>query len=255
MRSGIFVLTAAFVTLMAGAAGAQTETPLTPTQIAIGCAPRPSLDGPPHGARHVIGGQDTVPRSVFGNRDLLVVDGGTQAGIQLGQQFFVRRQSRYAMPGYTMPGYASGRMATTEGWIRIVAVNESTAIAAVDRACGVITAGDFLEPFVIPVAPPDAGRDERVGDPDFTTLARVVVGNENRVSAVPGDFVLIDHGDQQGLAAGARFAIYRDVGVSGMPLASIGDGIVIATGKSVALTRITRARDVVISGDYVAIRK
>jgi len=250
MRSGTFVLTAAFVTLMAGAVGAQTDTPLTPTQIAIGCAPRPSLDGPPHDARHVIGGQDTVPKSVFGNRDLLVVDGGTQAGIQLGQQFFVRRQSRYAMPGYVR-----GHMATTEGWIRIVAVNESTAIATVDRACGVITAGDFLEPFVIPVAPPDAGRDERVGEPDFTTLARVVVGNEDRRSAAPGDFVLIDPGDQHGLTAGARFAIYRDVGINGMPLASIGDGIVIATGNSVALTRITRARDAVISGDYVAIRK
>ena len=250
MRSGTFVLTAAFVALMAGAAGAQTDTPLTPTQIAIGCAPKPSLDGPPNGARHVIGGQDTVPRRVFGNRDLLVVDGGTQAGVQLGQQFFVRRENRYALPAYT-----HGHTATTEGWIRIVAVNESTAIATVDRACGVITAGDFLEPFVVPVAPPDAGRDERVGEPDFTTLARVVVGNDDRLSAAPGDFVLIDHGDQHGLTAGARFAIYRDVGINGMPLASIGDGIVIATGNSVAVTRITRARDAVISGDYVAIRK
>ena len=74
MRSGTFVLTAAFVTLMAGAAGAQTDTPLTPVQIAIGCAPRPSLDSPPNDALHIIGGQDTVPKSVFGNRDLLVVN-------------------------------------------------------------------------------------------------------------------------------------------------------------------------------------
>src|SRR5258708_39606214 len=113
MRSGIFVLTAALVTVMAGAAGAQTDTPLTATPIATGSAPRPSLDGPPNDARHVIGAQDTVPRSVFGNRDLLVVDGGPQAGVQLGQQFFVRRQSRYATPGYVR-----GHMATTEGWIR-----------------------------------------------------------------------------------------------------------------------------------------
>src|SRR5439155_15364304 len=105
-----------------------------------------------------------------------------------------RRVGRYAVPGYFR-----ARTATTEGWIRIVAVNESTAIATVDRACGVITAGDFLEPFMAPVAPPDAGRD---GEPDFTSLARVVIANDDRTSAAPGDFVLIDHGDQHGLTAG-----------------------------------------------------
>ena len=40
-----------------------------------------------------------------------------------------------------------------------------------------------------------------------------------------------------------------------MPLATIGDGIIIATGDSVSVTRITRARDAVISSDYIAIRK
>lgn len=251
MRSGTCVLTAAFVASMAGMAGAQTSTPLTAAQVAIACAPRPSLDGPPGDALHVIGGQDTVPKSVFGNRDVLVVDGGTKAGVQLGQQFFVRRASRYAMGGR----YGSRRAPTTVGWIRIVAVNESTAIASIDRSCGPITAGDFLETFVAPAPPPDVARDERVGEPDFTQLARVVIANENHTSAAPGDFVLIDHGDQQGMTAGARFAIYRDLRVNGMPLASIGDGIVISTGNSVSLTRITRARDAVVSGDYIAIRK
>jgi hypothetical protein len=249
MRSGTFVLTAAFVAVVAGTAGAQTDT-LTPVQMALGCAPRPSLDRPSGDALRILGGQDTVPKSVFGNRDLLVVNGGTGKGVQLGQQFFVRRVGRYAVPGH-----ARARTATTEGWIRIVAVNESTAIATVDRACGVITAGDFLEPFVVPVAPADTGRDERAGEPDFTSLARVVIANEDHTSAAPGDFVLIDHGAEHGLTAGARFAIYRDIGVDGMPLSSIGDGIVISTGGSMAVTRITRARDAVVSGDYVAIRK
>jgi hypothetical protein len=252
MRSGTFVLTAAFVAALAGTAGAQTDTPLTPVQVAIACAPRPSLDGPPDRALHIIGGQDTVAKSVFGNRELLVVDGGTNAGVQLGQQFFVRRASRYPM---AMAGYGGGRSATTVGWIRVVAVNDSTAIATVDRACGPISAGDFLETFVVPTAPPDGDRDERAGEPDFTSLARVVIASENHTTAGPGDFVLIDRGDDQGLTAGARVAIYRDIGIGGMPLASIGDGIVISTGSAVALTRITRARGAVFSGDYIAIRK
>ena len=250
MRSGTFVLTTALVALAAGTAGAQTETALTPTQIAIACAPKPSFDGAPDSALHVIGGQDTTPKTEFGTRDLLVVDGGTKAGVQIGQQFFVRRVSRYAPPGH-----ARGRTATTEGWIRIVAVNESTAIATVERTCAAISAGNFLEPFVAPVVPGETDRDDRAGEPDFTSLSRVVIADEGHTSAAPGDFVLIDHGGEEGFTAGARFAIYRDIGVKGMPLASVGDGVVIATGNKVAVTRITRARDAVISGDYVVIRK
>jgi hypothetical protein len=105
------------------------------------------------------------------------------------------------------------------------------------------------------VLPANIERDEAPGQPDFTTLRHIVVGNEDRTSVGAGDFVLIDWGTEQGLTAGARFAIYRDVGVSGLPLASVGEGVVISTGSAMALTRITRSRDAVFSGDYVALRR
>jgi hypothetical protein len=252
MRSCPFVLTAAFLAATAGLASAQADRPFTPLELAAGCAPPPAFGGAPDGAPRVIGSQDTIAKRLLGARDLLVVDSGTKAGIQLGQQFFVRRPSSFGMGPY---GRERERGSTTLGWIRIVAVNESTAIASVDQMCGGIIAGDYLVPFVAPVLPSDADRDERAGEPDFTSLARIVIGNEDRLSAGAGDFMLIDRGSSQGLTAGARFSVYRDLRVDGAPLSNIGEGIVIATGESVAVTRITRARDAVISGDYVAIRK
>jgi hypothetical protein len=108
---------------------------------------------------------------------------------------------------------------------------------------------------VAPVLPENADRDERTGEPDFSALAHVVIGNEDRLSVGIGDFTLIDQGSEQGLVPGTRFSVYRDVGVPGMPLASVGEGIVITTGDSVSVTRITAARDAVVSGDYVAVRK
>jgi hypothetical protein len=70
-----------------------------------------------------------------------------------------------------------------------------------------------------------------------------------------GDFVLIDRGSDQGVAPGARFALYRDVKMTGMPLASLGEAVVISTSQTMSLTRITRARDAIVRGDYVAARK
>jgi hypothetical protein len=233
----------------AGVADAQ-DAALSPLEIAAACAPPPSLDPPPDQALRVLATQDTNPRALAGNRDLIVITGGTLHGVQLNQTYFVRRPNRF--------GGASDEKALgvkTLGWVRIVAANERTAIAAVEHACGGLFAQDYLVPFVAPVLPAGADRDDSTGEPDFTSLARVIIGSEEREASAAGDFVLIDRGAAHGIAAGTRLAIYRDVQTPGLPLASVGDAIVISVGPAVALTRITRARDAVLSGDYVAIRK
>ncbi len=250
MRSVIVVVAAVVVILRAGAAGAQPDRAFTPLELAAGCAPPPTLEKAPDGAAHVIGSQDTVPRRLLGSRDLLVIDAGTNGGLNLGQQFYVRRAS-----GSGMGANDTARGATTTGWIRVVAVNESSAIAVVDHACSGIIVGDYLEPFVAPALPPNADRDDRSGEPDFSSLARVVIGSETRRSGGIGDFMLIDRGSEQGVAAGTRVSFYRDIGVAGMPLTSIGDAVVVSAGGSVSVARITGARDAVIAGDYVAVRK
>ena len=248
MRRSRLVLAAMFVTCAASGAYAQSSDTLSPLAIAVACSPPPSYDTAPAHALRIIGSQDAIPRNLFGNRDLLVIGGGTAAGVRLGQQFFVRRT-------VTFGGNRASRGAKTLGWIRVVAVNESTAIAIVDHICGGMVLTDYLEPFVAPVVSADAEKDETPGQPDFTTLGRIVVGNEGRMTVGAGDFALIDWGQDRGLTAGARFAIYRDVGVRGLPLASVGEGVVISTGSAMALTRITRTRDAVYGGDYIALRK
>ena len=247
--SRLTIMTVVVACAGAGVAGAQT-TVFTPLEIAVACAPPPSADGAPANPLHLVGTQDTTARRVFGDRDLLVLDGGTSRGVLLGQQFFVRRVNRFGISDLKR-----ARGARTLGWIRVVAVNESTAIATVGHVCSAMVLMDYLEPFVAPVVPSGADRDEAPGQPDFTSLGRVVGGSEDRSTGGAGDFMLIDRGSDQGVTPGSRFAVYRDVGVAGLPLASVGEAIVITTGATIALTRITRARDAVITGDYVALRK
>ena len=242
------ILAAIVVTCAAGTASAQTDRELSPLAIAVACAPPPTFDPAAADALRIIGSQDAVPRSLFGNRDLLVIGGGTSAGVELGQQFFIRRT--------IADGSSRGsRGARTLGWLRVVAVNESTAIALVEHVCGGIVVSDYLERFVEPVVSAEFERDEAPGQPDFSNLGHILAGNENRMTVGAGDFALIDWGSAQGLAPGARFAIYRDIGVDGLPLASVGEGVVVSTSPGMALTRVTRARDAVYSGDYIAMRK
>src|SRR5205085_918302 len=148
----------------------------------------------------------------------LILDGGTKAGVRLNQQFFVRRTSRLGPEMNGMPG-----VVRTLGWIKVVAVNDTTAIAVVDHACDGIIAGDYLETFNAPRVPASAERNDPAGEPNFTNLGRVLVGNEDRQVIGGGDFVLIDRGSNDGVTMGARFAVYRDVKMEGMPLAAIGE--------------------------------
>jgi hypothetical protein len=244
-----FALAASLVICGAWTASAQTMLPaLSSIETAAACAPPATFDAVPYDALRVIGSQDPMPRSLFGNRDLLVIGGGTSSGVQLGQQYFIRRASHFGTAD-------RDRGIRTLGWLRVIAVNDTNAIAVVDHACGGIVSSDYLAAFTPPVVPAGADRDTATGEPDFSTLGHILIGDEDRSALGMGDFVLIDWGSKQGLTAGARFSIYRDVGINGMPLSNVGEGVVIAIGAATAQARITRTRDAVFSGDYIALRK
>jgi hypothetical protein len=125
----------------------------------------------------------------------------------------------------------------------------------IDHACDAMAQGDYLEPFTAPSVPADIDRDTPSGDPDFSAVGRILAAVEDRSTAGAGGLVLIDRGTDQGVQAGARFAIYRDIGSAGVPLAAVGEAVVLSAGRTLALTKITRARDAVFSGDYVAPRR
>jgi hypothetical protein len=249
-RSGVLALSL-LVGFAAAPALAQSEPEvLSSMQVALACAPPATLEGAAPDALRIIGVQDTHARTTYGPPDLLVIGGGRNAGVQLGQQFFIRRPIRFGTGGTRHPVGIR-----TAGWIRVAAVNDTTAIATIEHVCDAIYQNDYLAPFAMPSMPADADRPETAGELDFSSLSRVVAGNENRRTAGSGDFMLMDHGGDQGIIAGQRFAIYRDVGATGVPLAAIGEATVMNVGKDMALVRVDRTRAAVYTGDYLVPRK
>lgn len=250
---------ASLVALPIPAIGQSAADTPTATQLSLTCAPPAALirgGGP----LHVIGAQDTVGRTIFHERDLVIVNGGSGKGVQVGQQYFTRRPAMV-----TAYRAGEGRTIETSGWLRVVAVNDTTAIAQVDHVCTYLGAGDYLDPFAA-VSSPEAGAGPaRQADLDFTAMGRVLYGPaENDVASV-GGYMMIDRGAEEGVTPGTRFAIYRDVRTwtgddrgretGHLPLTAIGDTVVVTTTPHRSLVRVESARDAVQRGDYIVPRK
>ena len=208
----------------------------------VACAPPPTFDGRAGRCAARSSARRTRRRArCSAPRDLLVIDGGTDAGVQLGQQFFVRRANPLRHRRATR---RAGQLSTRRldphrrGQRHRRRSRRSTTPAARSAQ------SDYLEPFVAPVVP--AGRRAR----RHARRARLHVARPRRRRATriaatggAGDFMLIDQRQRPGRDRRARGSpIYRDVGVSGMPLAGVGEAVVISTGADDVARRGSRAR-------------
>jgi hypothetical protein len=236
-------LLALLIFLIAGANGIEAAD--TGTLNAVKCAVRSSSTPPPVNAMRILGSQDPTPRSLYDRHDLLLVNAGTGRDLHVDQQFFIRRSAAFGSK------QAGPRAVATTGWLRIVAVNETTAIARVEYACRAIHQGDYLDAYVEPVIPAGIDKTDATGEPDFASPAHVLFGDDERHSGGAGDFFVID----RPLEPGSRLAIYRQVALPDLPLTPIGETVVVESDDTTSVVRITRARDYVSSGDLLVPRK
>ena len=188
-------------------------------------------------------------RRQFAAPDTLMIPGGTSAGLQVGQQFFVRRlllSPTREKPSAKMPG-----MVHTAGWITIVGADNFAALARIDHACDGFLKGDFLEPFAAASLPTSV---EAPGDTKFDDMGKLLFGNDGRRSFANGDLIVINRGSSHGVTAGARLGVYRDV-KSGGPLVPVGQAIVLTVGADTATVIADRVRDSLTAGDWVGVQK
>lgn len=214
--------------------------------LALACAPVTATgDLPP---LRVTGGQDSFRHTTYAPGDLVTINAGTDNGIEVGQEFYVRRLQRAAAAD--MRDAAPTRH--TAGWIRIHAVDDRMSLATITHACDAITVDDYLDPFsppVVPAASPDKPRPER------DNYARVRTGADGRYSFGLGDFFVIDRGSNGGITPGAQLVVYRDQRADGSFLYELGEAVAMEVGPDSATLRVTLSRDAFAQGDYVALRR
>ena len=250
-RTAALAAIAAFV--LPAAAAAQTGPAWTGTKIpadvlALTCAPSNAYEMPAV-PLHISGGQSLEARGSVAPGDLVTVNAGRANGMQVGQEFFVRRllKDRDQTVSKNTPGTVH-----TAGWIRIYAIDEEMSLATIVYACDAMMVGDYLEPFALPVAVP---RGEKKGKPEKDNYARVMPGKDRKATYAAGDFIVIDRGKDYDIVPGSQFVIYHDKKKEGNFLFEVGEAVAVDVRENSATLSVTSSRSIISLNDYVSMRK
>jgi hypothetical protein len=227
---------------------APTATNLPPDVLGLACAPVATPGEPPMPLR-ITGGQDSSVRHTYSPGDLVTINAGIENGIEVGQEYFVRRLQlpRFGKATRSTPGNIH-----TAGWIRVWAVDDTMSLATITHACDAIQVGDFLEPFVLPLVPVPAAERLRAERDNY---GRVMSGVDLRQSFGKGDFFVVDRGSLHGVTPGARFAIFRDKRQDENFLFDLGEAVAVTVQDETSTLQVTVSRDAIAMGDYVALRR
>ena len=233
---------------MAQRAPTQVPVNLPPEILSLACAPTLTFEEPPVPLR-VTGSQHSTVHRTFAPGDLITINGGTDNGVDVGQEYYTRR----VVPRERRPiGLDNPAIIQTTGWIRIYAVDRQMSLATISHPCDAIELDDYLEPFVLPtVSTPSADRPPA----QRGNYGRVTVGNDNRRSFGKGDYFVVDRGSDHGVTRGAQFVVYRDKLTAGNFLFELGEAVAVDVRPESSTLQVTLSRDAFLVGDYVAIRK
>ncbi len=213
----------------------------------IACAPT-GLPVPPLAGMRVLGGY-VHGRIMFGPGDAVILNAGTAQGVQKGQQFFVRRPIN--QPDKKQPKVGALYGVHTAGWITVVDVKDSMAVATVTHACDPIAEGDFLEPYIDPILPAPA----LTGTADFAHPGHIMMADDRRQMGYAGLTMLMDRGSEDGVRAGQELTLYRETVNGQGPIIDLGRATVMSVTPQHSLIRVDSTREAIYIGDFVAIHR
>ena len=210
-------------------------------------------------------GDFTGPETVYGTQtlryglmtgDIIYLDGGRTAGMAPGDLFTAVGAG--SLVRHPVAGDVVGRMYTYQGRVRVLSVQDDTAIAEIVHACDPVNVGARLEPFEPrPVPLGRIGTMRPVNHPspmEALEGAPVIVRAEDDVLTLGEDsLVYLDQGELDGVVPGDIYTIYR-INDRGLPPMVMGELAVLAAYETSSVGRIVRSRYTVRLGDRLELK-
>ena len=224
-------------------------------EIALQCAPYivTSLEDE---SLHVIGSELGESKVAFGDREILYLSKGSNAGVKSGDLYTIHHPT-YVVK-HPESGDNLGTKVEVKGWLRVLLVTEDSATAIVEQSCEDIHAGDYLKPFVkmdvplIPRRPPP----DRLTPPSGKIQGFIVDIDHDSFIAGAEQLVVINLGREDGVAPGNEFTIFKimypTVPTSRNVLGSLG---VVNVQERTSTAKITYSSDHMMQGDRIEMRE
>jgi hypothetical protein len=183
--------------------------------------------------------------------DIVYLDGGRARGLTPGSLFtVVEPQSRVMHP---VTRQAVGRYYHYVGRIRVLSVQDSTAIGEIVQSCDPVHVGGTLMPFEPEPVP--LGRPAAMRPVNYPTTAEklndspvILFSNDDVISMGQDHVVYIDRGADQDVTPGDIYTIYRP-NREGLPPIVIGELAVLSVHKTSSVAKIIESRYPVYIGD------
>jgi hypothetical protein len=187
--------------------------------------------------------------------DIIYVDGGREKGLLPGTQFTAVLADQPVV--HPLTKQVVGRYYRYAGRVRILSVQEHTAIAEIVQSCDPLVVGALLQPFEPEPVP--LGRSTPMRPVNFPTTeeklanAPSIVFSRDDILALGADHVVhIDIGGQD-TTPGDIFTIYRE-NQPGLPPIVMGELAVLSVHKRFSVAKIIESRYPIRLGDRLELK-
>lgn len=193
-------------------------------------------------------------KATYADGDIVFLDGGTEEGVQAGQEYFLvipGRAVRHPATGATL-----GRVNTYIGHARVLCAQEHSATAEIIAACDAVPLGAKVRPFdPIPIpmsvlTPPVTVCDPASGKPSgYITYAK-----EDAETFGVDHMVLVDLGEADQVTPGTILTVFLDNPVPGLPRRAIGELGVLTAGDHWSTAKVIRSKEAIQVGNRVEVK-
>lgn len=196
-------------------------------------------------------GAATTVKFGLASGDIIYVDGGKAKGMSPGSLFTVVVADQPVI--HPLRQEVVGRFYRYLGRVRILSVQETTAIAEIVQTCDPVVVGAFLTPFQPEPVP--LGRSTAMRPVNYPAAAEKlhsapsIVYSKDDILALGADHIVhIDLGDQD-VTPGDMYTIYRENNRAGMPAVVLGELAVLSVHKHFSVAKILESRYLIRLGD------
>ena len=207
-------------------------------------------------------GKASTEKFGLGMGDIVYLDGGRAEGLSAGEVLTAVQPREKLRHPYSRD--VLGRIYAYLGRIRVLSVQDETAIAEIVHLCTPIALGaslKYFEPEPVPLRriTPIRPVNYPAKDSELEDAARIIGSVDNLITGAQlitlgaGYLVLIDRGVAQDAAPGDIFTIYRRTR-QGYPPTVLGELAVLSTFEDTSLARILRSRYAIYVGDPMVLK-